>query len=99
MYRLLRKLSFAVVLRGEVENREEAILYLQRNSNFGLVEDENGNIYKTIEELENAEDIRSENRVEYDKFFTSGTEISEDTDRELSETDTDRTESSSERDN
>jgi phage terminase large subunit len=93
MYRLLRKLSSAVVLKDEVETKEEALLYL-RQYRFGLVEDIDGNIYSqdTIEELENAESIRPEPRVEYDSFFTRRTEISEDTDRELSETDTDTTE-------
>jgi hypothetical protein len=65
------------------------------------VNDEEGQVFFTKEELEEkyAESIRPEPRVEYNSFFTGGTEISEDSDRELFETDSDRTESSTECDN
>lgn len=96
MYTFLRKLSTRTVIRGE-GNLEEAKKYVQ--GRFCLVEDEDGNIYNTIEELEHAEIIRSEPRIGYDKFFTGGSEISEDSDRELFEPDSDNTEQSPECDN
>ena len=96
VYTFLRALSTRNVIRGE-GNLDEAKKFLK--GRFCLVEDENGNIYKTIEELENAESIRSKPRAWENYFSTSGPEISEDTDRELPEADQDNTESGTERDN
>ena len=98
MYYLFRQLSTRAVLFDEVSTALEAQNYLQKFKN-GFVVDDDDNVYKTKEELENAKDFRPEPRVEYDKFFTRGGEVSEDSDRELSESDTDNSESSSERDN
>ena len=98
MYYLYRQLATRDILRGEASTLEDAKNHLLRDKH-GYVEDYNGNIYKTIEELENAEDIRPKDTTRYDNFFSGGQEISEDTDRELSEADSDNTESSSERDN
>lgn len=96
MYTFLRKLSTRTVIRGEGD-LEAAKKYVQ--APFCCVEDEDGNIYNNVEELEHVEIIRSEPRIGYDKFFTGGSEISEDTDRELSEPDSDNTEQSTECDN
>lgn len=98
MYYLYRQLATRDILRGEVETLEEAKNHLLRDKH-GFVEDELGNTYKTIEELNNAENIRPKDTAGFDNFFSGRTEISEDTDRELSEADPDNTESSSERDN
>ena len=96
MYYLFRQLSTTTVQRGEC-SYEEALE--QVNKRFHFIMDEEGNRYNNKEELENAKDIGSDDRAWEDFITAGGTEISEDADRELSESDSDRTEPSSERDN
>ncbi len=96
-YYFYRKLATREILRGE-GNLEDAKIHLSRDKH-GFVQDEDGNIYRTIEELDNVENIRPKDTAGYDKFFSSRAEIPEDTDRELFEFDSDQSESSSERDN
>ena len=51
---------------------KEALRFLEYQD-YGLVKDVFGNKYFTREELENAESIRSDDRVEFDNTTTSGT--------------------------
>lgn len=97
MYNLYRRLPTRDILRAMDASLDEAKAHVQHSHNF--VEDIYGNRYNSLEELENAKDIRSEDRTWEDYFTTGGTEVFEDTDRELSEVDSDNSESSSERDN
>jgi len=71
---------------------KKALKWLEKD--LTAVNDEEGQVFFTKEELEEkyAESIRPKPRVEFDSFFTGGTEISEDPDRELSETDSDNSE-------
>ena len=77
---------------------EDALRYFD-NQEFAFVEDLNGKFYKTKEELENAENIRSIDRSEFDNTTTSRSTIFESTDRQVLTVDSDRAESSSECDN
>lgn len=92
MYYLYRKLATRHIMRDYAFDIEEAKSHLSKEGTRGYVTDDNGNIYNTIEELENAESIRSKPRSWEDHFVPRGSEVSEDSDRELSESDTDNTE-------
>lgn len=86
MYYLYRRLATRTILRGEANTITEAREFLS-NDKHGFVVDENENTYNNIEELENAESVRSEPRTWEDYFDTGESEVSEDTDRELPESD------------
>lgn len=98
---LIRRVGKKEILRQEYASLEEAINFI-KNERTGYVTDAEGNSYtelKELEELQYAESVRSETGTKYDKYFTGFNEVFENTDRELSGTDSDNTESSSERDN
>lgn len=71
------------------------------DNDLTAVSDANGKIFYSKKQLEEeyAESIRPEPRIELNSFFTSGKKIPEDSDRKLPESDSDRTESSTKRDN
>ena len=98
MYYLYRRLPRKNIFRGEVATREEAKNHLLADKN-GFVEDDKGNVYNKIEELDNVKSIKPKSRAKLDYDLTKFAEVSEDSDRELSESDSDNSESSSERDN
>jgi hypothetical protein len=91
MYYLYRRLPNKNVFRGKVATPEEAKNHLLTDKN-GFVEDDKNKVYETIEELEYAESIRSKFEPKLDYDLTEFGEVSEDSDRELSESDTDNTE-------
>jgi hypothetical protein len=77
---------------------EHALSFLDNTIN-SMVRDSSGTKYFTKEELKNAKSIRPNDRTESNNFVGFGKPIPESTDRELPISDTDRSESSSERDN
>lgn len=91
MYYLYRRLPNKKIFRGEVATLEEAKNHLLIDKN-GFVEDDDNNTYNTIEELENVKSIRPEPEPGLDYDLTEFGEVSEDSDRELSESDPDNTE-------
>lgn len=97
-YKLYRCLPKKNILRGDYATKEEAIAFLQKER-FRFVEDENGKSYTQIEELKDVKSIKPKPRFKLDYEFTDDGQILEDTDPELSGTDTDNSESSSKRDN
>jgi hypothetical protein len=97
---LYRRVAKRNILRQEYASVEEAIEFLKRESTgYALDRQQVPYTLEELEELKYAESIRSKFRTEYDYEATGFNEVFKDTDRELSGTDTDNSESSSERDN
>ena len=95
---LYRCLPNKQILRNDFATADEAIAFMN-TERFPYVTDETGKVYKTKEEIINAESIGSKYPIGLDFEIPRRRTVPKDSDRELSGTDSDRTESSSERDN
>jgi hypothetical protein len=86
------------ILRNDYATLAEALLFFDQERTALVVDSEN-NEYYNKEDLKNAKGIGLQPGVKLDYEFTSDGQILEDSDRELSGTDTDNSESSAECDN
>ena len=90
-YDCYRRVAQQRILRASDVSFEKAKAFL-RTERFGEVDDEDFKTYSKIEELENAKRIRSHFEPKLDIDLSEFAEVPEDSDRELSESDQDRTE-------